>query len=680
MAPFVPVYVARSDGKLQLKEGRNEPTGDQLKSTPDAKGVSDFYKKLEDGDAKEIDWRRKLGGMLMRQLGGKEYAGNVVVRDLLLGADGPVGKNYILAQLPDNYQLFEHVKYTVSETTGNVQKSGRNHAKGPNDRQDAYLYGHPQGRKKRYRSPGDFFPHLLWLGTDKEGDPGNCTCKLCSPEEYCPPEIVQATGQPKEAKGVKPEMSVKEATSEIKPGAKTTEGKGFAVVIPPKNETKEPAKPTIKPSPSPVPTSNPSAAAQPVAPANPQITSTASPLPLPRSREQQLDSQYNQFLYRSGELVWFSRETAWGLGIVLKRERVQDAKQQAHPRYLVQPLSHPHDQIPPVIKTGEGSLRPWLAWTTPHLTHAALQAPGLTYDNVDWSAVINGQYGPGDLEIDASIFAAKAIDDTYTLFGPFDMPTAATGETYWNGVFVGAEKIWLGEPVRLRIGSGMSSEIMIVHDIIERTRPGIPPIVILIGDIYAYAEQHSQTGHPPDTPALPRRLRMDLHYRNSATLPTRLTTSYWKLIRPLSRVTLADIKGRWYESSLLLPVLRDPTEFSAAVARGDVPDTGLSLNARGDSQQQQLANNNIGRRVASRLEALGHAVPAGTQISRGADGSEAENQFPREAPGSTPMNPEDAGQGHGQGEADIEQFMDLDQYGGGVEGSAGGQYFGDVGR
>lgn len=56
------------------------------------------------------------------------------------------------------------------------------HAAGVFERQDAYLYGHPQGRKKRYRSPADFFPHVLWLATDKEGDPRNCSCKICSPD------------------------------------------------------------------------------------------------------------------------------------------------------------------------------------------------------------------------------------------------------------------------------------------------------------------------------------------------------------------------------------------------------------------------------------------------------------------------------------------------------------------
>jgi hypothetical protein len=79
--------------------------------------------------------------------------------------------------------LYEHVKYTVDKTTGEKAKSASSHAGGTHDRQDAYLYGHPEGRKKRFRSPAEFFPHLLWLMTDKDGDPLNCSCKICAPDE-----------------------------------------------------------------------------------------------------------------------------------------------------------------------------------------------------------------------------------------------------------------------------------------------------------------------------------------------------------------------------------------------------------------------------------------------------------------------------------------------------------------
>lgn len=81
MAPFYPLYVRRSDGKLEVKAGKartepNEPFKDQLDIKPNAQGISDFYRECKFGDAKEIDWRRKLAGMLMRELGENEHKGN----------------------------------------------------------------------------------------------------------------------------------------------------------------------------------------------------------------------------------------------------------------------------------------------------------------------------------------------------------------------------------------------------------------------------------------------------------------------------------------------------------------------------------------------------------------------------------------------------------------------------
>ena len=70
----------------------------------------------------------------------------------------------------------------MNKTADERKQDKGKHAAGVYERQDAYLYGHPQGRKKRFRSPADFFPHVLWLVTDKEGDPRNCSCKICSPE------------------------------------------------------------------------------------------------------------------------------------------------------------------------------------------------------------------------------------------------------------------------------------------------------------------------------------------------------------------------------------------------------------------------------------------------------------------------------------------------------------------
>lgn len=80
-------------------------------------------------------------------------------------------KNYILKEFPEGYTLWEHVKYNKNKLADDKKKdkagSSSRHAAGIYERQDAYLYGCPQGRKKRYRSPADFFPHAIWLSCDE---------------------------------------------------------------------------------------------------------------------------------------------------------------------------------------------------------------------------------------------------------------------------------------------------------------------------------------------------------------------------------------------------------------------------------------------------------------------------------------------------------------------------------
>ncbi|KAL8931238.1 MAG: hypothetical protein Q9211_007118, partial [Gyalolechia sp. 1 TL-2023] len=78
MAPYFPLYVLRSDGKSEIltkarKKESNLPTDDQLDSRSDARGGVDYFKELESGDAKEVDWRRKLGGMLIHEIGGQAH-------------------------------------------------------------------------------------------------------------------------------------------------------------------------------------------------------------------------------------------------------------------------------------------------------------------------------------------------------------------------------------------------------------------------------------------------------------------------------------------------------------------------------------------------------------------------------------------------------------------------------
>lgn len=74
MGRFYPLYLRRSDGQAEVtnhhkRKEPNEPTMEQLDATPDANGTSDYYREIPIDEPKHLDWRRKLGGMLARDLG-----------------------------------------------------------------------------------------------------------------------------------------------------------------------------------------------------------------------------------------------------------------------------------------------------------------------------------------------------------------------------------------------------------------------------------------------------------------------------------------------------------------------------------------------------------------------------------------------------------------------------------
>lgn len=341
---------------------------------------------------------------------------------------------YMLITFPENYRLYEHVKKT--EKDGKTEVKTKTHAAGGNERQDAYLYGHPEGRRKRYRSPADFFPHLLWLCTDETGDHDNCGCKICSPDDLDEPVSTAKTKAKQD-----PGFLVQTPTE----AARQTSGQAMQAV------KQEPLPPTLNQR----------------QPPSPQAL-VPSTLPQPKSADQHYDMQYNVFMYRPGELVWFSRGQAWGLASILRRWLTPSGRY----NYIVQPLSHPYGHPPPVTKTSNNELRPWLAWSVPRYTYDGLNnmPDPFKYESADWQGMKHGRYGPGDLEVDGSILAAKSVDSSYTPLIPKQTVEVADGitETHYEAVFLGAEKIWLGDPIRL--GPGPNTDILVVHNIIERSR------------------------------------------------------------------------------------------------------------------------------------------------------------------------------------------------------------------
>ena len=695
MAEWKPVWIARSDGEHEIKtkkNGRelNAPTSAQLDRHS---GENDYYELLGIDDPTAVEWKRILGGMLHRE------------------QKGSADQIWILVDFPENYRLYKRFKDKKESKprTSDLSKTGKADGKDSHKSEDYYLYGYPLGHKKRFKSAVDFFPHLLWLAQGTSNQRTDCECKQCSPEwvQSVPilpgksgfvPKTEPAALQKdtpvvlKESMTPKPQVVIKQrsmsqdsnkpskAVPKTQPPTSKAQSSTVKAPIPapiPAAKAVPPApKMASAPSKVPPPTANTSTARTAPVP----TLVGANPLASPKSLEQDQDAQFGKYIYRPGELTWFNRGSAWGLSVVIMRDLFKDQRGQDRPRYLVQPLSHPFIHPPTKIMSSEDDLRPWLAWSAPGPTHQILATTNSEYKKIEWKDVLSGRFGVGDAEVDGSIFAAKMIDDSFSLIDPLSNNTTTTGERSYNGIYLGGEKIWVGEPVRLRMGNG--HDVMIVHQIIEKLKQNSTSInsavVLLLGDVYRYTTMPYTVGQEPaENPNLPMRLRQDLKYRNRVSIASKRSISYWKIVQATHRLPITDIKGRWYESSILLPILHGAAAFQLDIQRGEITDVGTWINGRGDANS---APGKPGMRTKDRLEALGRAVPAGTKISRGLDGPAEENVLPSPPSmmqpavamaaqqgshlTSQPGVPGGEGQGQqvpGVADGDIEQFMDLDR-------------------
>jgi hypothetical protein len=363
--------------------------------------------------------------------------------------------------------------------------------------------------------------------------------------------------------------------------------------------------------------------------------------------EQRADGEPNgKYLYRSGELVWFDNGLNWRLGVISKR-----GLQENKARYLLQPLSNPFQHQEYQIKEDESSIRPWLAWSVPNTTIPQIQ--NLTYEQVPWEQVIRGDLDGGqtrDYVVDGSILAAKVIDSSYSLYDRIENALAGPGEVHYRGMFLGAEKVWVGEPVRLRV-PGNDTVVLIIQKLIERTTPPNTSIVTFVGDVYKFVNMPTPYKSRADwpTPKLPPRMVVDLRFRNEVADVAKTGQWYeWRLLEPAAKKGLSDIKGRWYETRALLPILRGAAKFQEEMSKGLTSDVGAWMNGRRDK------NNNPESRKKNRRDTLGLAVPADLKVSRGLDGPPADDAFPdvQQSQATPPMS---------YVESDIDQFMDLDQ-------------------
>lgn len=317
------------------------------------------------------------------------------------------------------------------------------------------------------------------------------------------------------------------------------------------------------------------------------------------TREQEHDSKPKPiFLYRPGELVWFNKNVStWGLAVISRRH-LQDS----NPHYLIQPLSHPLQHPEPAIKE-QRQLRPWLAWSVPALGNQNLQ--NAKYNQVPWEQILNGY--PADPVVDGSILAAAAIDASYSLFDQDTNALSNTGETFYKGIYLGAEKIWVGEPVRLR-GPNNGNYVMVIKKIVEVSSVN-PAAVVLYGDIYTLTKMPT----PIKNRDIPDRMEDDLNFRNNVEQAAKKSLwNDWRIVEPSAKRTLSDVKGRWYETEYLLPILQGEQAFNESIKKNNAEDCGMWMNGRGDLKVADV-------KQPDRRSTFGRAVPRDFYVHQGLD-------------------------------------------------------------
>lgn len=337
------------------------------------------------------------------------------------------------------------------------------------------------------------------------------------------------------------------------------------------------------------------------------------------------------FILRPGDIAWYDGSKTsqeWRLGVVTSRHIKEN-----EPEYTIQPLANPEENLDE-LNVNEKHIRIFLAWSVPD-TSAAL--PGvLFHEEVNWSQELSlrRQQNPNaSCVIDSSILAAKQVDASYSLFNKahvdVELRALETAQTHYTGMFLGSEKLWVGEAVRLlpSVIEGSKIQVLVIRQMVEKTpvpvtaqkkrskSPPKPvdskPVLHLVGDVYELVKRATPRAEGDwDKDDLPQRMVDDVKWLNQCE---KGLFSDWQVILRDTVKGLEDIAGRWYPTKILGNNLRGSAKIQEELRSGSVSDIGLYLNHR----MHQKTTENMRRR--NRKHALGTSVPDTCRISRGLD-------------------------------------------------------------
>ncbi|KAI3332025.1 hypothetical protein HD806DRAFT_177989 [Xylariaceae sp. AK1471] len=533
----------------------------------------DQYERVEDGAKTIIEWQNKLGQAL--------------AAELMPESTGL----YFLQDFPSHYHLRWY------QASSDKKKHQAKHY---------YLFGYPEdpGAKKArkyYRSPNHFLPHLLWLVGDSQ-DRGDCACEFCSGSKPITSKAAKAKPASSAAQAPSP------APASAPPSTSTNNTTANTVASTPRNAT---AASNAKPR----PVSRPSTTTQPTfsheaqTPASHQAPGGTSSV-----AQRPYVAHDHGALFRAGEVVWYKNNNSYRVGMIVT----------ANPTLSIIPFGHPLYRTQALTKE-EADVRPFLAFSIPQINSALQELRGRSLAQIDWQA-LQERFGTHSdptrqegLAIEATKLAATRVDQCYSTFNAIQ-ESVQDYDTF-GGIFLGAEKICVGEAVRIKLPREPQEQaldkgmpvVMLVRRILV-SKEG--QTLLFEGSLWklqhATLAQQSQTLNQAQ---LPSTMLGEKEFRDGI-LQSRGWRVEWVLINQNLSVGEPAIRGRFYETRRLTPIL-NPAKFQEMLRLQHVDDIQTLLNNRGDSTGPYVG------RVLNRAQAVAGAIPAGMPASLGPDVMEA---------------------------------------------------------
>lgn len=331
-------------------------------------------------------------------------------------------------------------------------------------------------------------------------------------------------------------------------------------------------------------------------------------------------------VFRVGEMVWYKQQ-AWRLGLILStvpKPAAQPPYDDSSYTFVLAPLGHALLSLKQLQKEAI-DMRPFLTFSVPAVAIDELTSK--FFEAVDWQAfAIRYSQDPDPQKrnlklqmvgLEASKMAARGINDCFSTFnklGEGPTPDGTVLVRHYTGVYLGAEMVRLGDPVRVNAPGGANEPpgtspcVMLVSEIKVLSSawggdPTTPATLQFEGNVYRVVR--AALPHPPTIIAaenLGQAFVEELSVRNEIERDPNVRWG-WHLVERDAVRPDGEVRGRFYVTFKLMALI-NPKTLEENRARGAVEEAQTYLNNRSHSG---LGGNQGGRRE-SRAATLGKAV------------------------------------------------------------------------